>query len=205
MSAKKIDYLLEIWALDKAKHDDLAPFNSYAQMYSPIDAIEFGDAPWQSFSMKFSTDEDHPADTPWKSASYEVWYRDPVKVISNLLDNPDFDGQFDYSAFVEVDKQGQRRWNDFMSGNWAWRRSVSAISICVFVVAFSYHRHRPRYTKRTNQGRAACSAPLFSVVTRPLCLSQLGMLNTTRFTFQSAMYITPFEGLTATQWYQLDS
>ncbi|KAJ2925637.1 hypothetical protein H1R20_g11456, partial [Candolleomyces eurysporus] len=124
MSAKKIDHLLEIWALDKAKHNDLAPFNSYTQMYSAIDAIEFGDAPWQSFSMNFSADNEHPADTPWKSATYEVWYRDPARVISNLLDNPDFDGQFDYSAFIDVDERGQRRWNDFMSGNWAWRRST---------------------------------------------------------------------------------
>ncbi|RXW11890.1 hypothetical protein EST38_g13965 [Candolleomyces aberdarensis] len=49
MPAKKIDYLLEIWALNKMKNDDLAPFNSYTEMYNAIDAIEFGDAPWQSF------------------------------------------------------------------------------------------------------------------------------------------------------------
>ncbi|KAJ2911359.1 hypothetical protein MD484_g9055, partial [Candolleomyces efflorescens] len=127
MSAKKIDYLLEVWALDKAKSGDLAPFDSYTQMYGTIDAIEFGDAPWQSFSMNFAEDTDHPADAPWKSASYEVWYRDPARVISNLLDNPDFDTQFDYAAFVELDKSNggqRRRWNDFMSGNWAWRRSI---------------------------------------------------------------------------------
>ncbi|KAJ2925770.1 hypothetical protein H1R20_g11325, partial [Candolleomyces eurysporus] len=117
MSAKKVDYLLEIWALDKAKNNNLAPFDSYAQMYGAIDAIEFGDAPWQSFSMNFADDSNHPADTPWKSASYEVWYRDPTRVISNLLDNANFNGQFDYAPFVEVDKRGQRRWNDFMSGS----------------------------------------------------------------------------------------
>ncbi|KAJ2927270.1 hypothetical protein H1R20_g9824, partial [Candolleomyces eurysporus] len=109
MSAKKIDYLLEIWALDKAKTGNLAPFNSYAQMYAAIDAIDFGDAPWQSFAMSFADDNDHPANTPWKSASYEVWYRDPSRVISNLLDNPDFDGQFDYASFVEVDNKGLLR------------------------------------------------------------------------------------------------
>jgi Rad3-related DNA helicase len=72
MPAKKIDYLLEIWALKKAKTNNLALFNSYTQMYSAIDVIEFGDAPWQSVSMSFADDDDHPADTPRKSASYKV-------------------------------------------------------------------------------------------------------------------------------------
>ncbi|RXW11860.1 hypothetical protein EST38_g13995 [Candolleomyces aberdarensis] len=124
MPAKKIDYLLEIWAFDKMKNDSLAPFGSYTEMYSAIDAIEFGDAPWQSFSMNFADDPGHSADTSWKSATYDVWYRDPTRVISNMLDNPDFDGQFDYSAFVEVNDKGQRVWNDFMGANYIWRRST---------------------------------------------------------------------------------
>ncbi|KAJ2913015.1 hypothetical protein MD484_g7397, partial [Candolleomyces efflorescens] len=124
MSAKKIDYLLEIWALNKAKNDDLAPFNSYAEMYNAIDSIELGDSPWQSFSLNFADDRDNPADTPWKTASYEVWYRDPARVVSNILDNPDYDGQIDYAAYVEVNEKDQRCWSDFMSGNLAWRRST---------------------------------------------------------------------------------
>ncbi|KAJ3513069.1 hypothetical protein NMY22_g15152 [Coprinellus aureogranulatus] len=124
MSQKKIDYLLELWALDKAKSGDLAPFSSYNEMYSAIDAISQGDAPWRSFDLSYGVDEDHPADTTWKKASYEVWYRDPAEVIANLLDNPDFDGQFDYRAYVELDKKGERRWSDFMSGNFAWRHST---------------------------------------------------------------------------------
>ncbi|RXW12910.1 hypothetical protein EST38_g12944 [Candolleomyces aberdarensis] len=102
MPAKKIDYLLEIWAFDKMKNNTLAPFSSYTEMYNAIDSIEFGNAPWQSFSMNFADDPDHPADTTWKSAAYEVWYQDPARVISNMLNNPDFDRQFDHSAFVEV-------------------------------------------------------------------------------------------------------
>ncbi|KAJ2921643.1 hypothetical protein H1R20_g15450, partial [Candolleomyces eurysporus] len=100
--AKKNHYLLGIWALDKAKHDNLVPFNSYAQIYNAINSIELGDAPWQSFLMTFADDSNNLADTPWKTASYKVWYYDPAQVISNMLDNPDFDGQFDYAAYVET-------------------------------------------------------------------------------------------------------
>ncbi|KAF7290240.1 C2H2-type domain-containing protein [Mycena indigotica] len=51
---------------------------------------------------------------------YEIWYRDPEVVIKNLLDNPDFDGLFDYRPYVEINPENKRRWSDFMSGNFAW-------------------------------------------------------------------------------------
>ncbi|KAJ3502936.1 hypothetical protein NMY22_g18422 [Coprinellus aureogranulatus] len=91
MSGAKINEFMEIWAPDKAKNDDLAPYNSYADMYATIDAIEHGDAPWRSFSLQFDASDSNPADESWKQASYEVWYRDPLTVVTNLLDNPDFD------------------------------------------------------------------------------------------------------------------
>jgi hypothetical protein len=192
MSAKNIDHLLEIWALDKAKHNDLAPFNSYAQMYGAIDAIEFGDTPWQSFSMNFADDGNHPADTPWKSATYEVWYRDPARVISHLLDNPDFDGQFDYSAFVEVDEKGQRRWNDFMSGNWAWRQSVRSLSLLSCHSPLTDFMFRRSCMKRMFREKGVSYVQLSSAATRPPSPLQRVMWNTTLFTFPSAMSTTQF-------------
>lgn len=124
MSTKKIDYLMELWALDKAKTDSLAPFTSYEHMYSTIDSIEQGDLPWHSFSMSYEASDEAPADTTWKQASYEVWYRDPTQVISMMLDNPDFCGQFDYAPYIESDARGLRVYSDFMSGKFAWRHSV---------------------------------------------------------------------------------
>lgn len=41
-----------------------------------------------------------------------------------MLNNPDFDGQFDYTPYIQYDKDGQRQWKNFMSGNYAWRKSV---------------------------------------------------------------------------------
>jgi hypothetical protein len=57
--------------------------------------------------------------------SYEVWYRNPETVISMMLDNPDFEGQFDLCPYVDLDDAGRRHWSNVMSGNIAWRHCVS--------------------------------------------------------------------------------
>ncbi|KAJ7715857.1 hypothetical protein B0H14DRAFT_3098876 [Mycena olivaceomarginata] len=121
MSTKNIDYLLEQWALSLMKHGDLGPFENYQHLYETIDATKLGDAPWQCFQTEpLATGEDAPV---WAHQSYEIWYRDPEVVISNMLDNPDFDGAFDTAPYVHLDSNGKRRWHDFMSANFAWRHS----------------------------------------------------------------------------------
>lgn len=44
MSAGNINILLDLWALNMAKHDDLGPFSSYEHMYATINSIKLGDA-----------------------------------------------------------------------------------------------------------------------------------------------------------------
>jgi len=56
--------------------------------------------------------------------SYDVWYRDPNAVVEALLSNPDFDNHFDYVPYHEFEPSGQRRWENMMSGNWAWNHAV---------------------------------------------------------------------------------
>jgi hypothetical protein len=124
MSAGNIDQLMEMWALSMAKHNDLGPFQSYEHMYNVIDDTRLGDTPWKCFTAGFAGDVGPDAPS-WQQAEYEVWFRDPEVVISNMLNNPDFDGQFDYTPYVQVDKSGKRHWSDFMSANYAWRHSVS--------------------------------------------------------------------------------
>ncbi|KAJ7466406.1 hypothetical protein FB451DRAFT_1340593 [Mycena latifolia] len=119
MSSKNIDNLLEMWALSMMKHDDLGPFHDYKDIYETIDATTVGDAPWKCFQTEPLDDS---ATAPaWARQQYDIWYRDPDVVIANMLDNPDFDGAFDTTPYVQVDAQGQRRWSDFMSANFAWR------------------------------------------------------------------------------------
>lgn len=124
MSAGNINELMELWALDKAKQDELGPFASYDHMYACIDATQLGDAPWKCLTVGYAGDIG-PEDPSWKSAEYEVWYRDPEVIMSQMLDNPDFDGQYDYVPYIDLDKTGKRRWSNFLSGNFSWRHSTN--------------------------------------------------------------------------------
>ena len=94
-------------------------------MYATIDQIRLGGTPWEclTVSQEEGPEEENPP--TWKMAEYQVWFRNVDCVIANMLNNPDFKNQFDYHPFIYTDSQGQRRWMDFMSGNYAWRQSVS--------------------------------------------------------------------------------
>lgn len=102
-------------------------------MYAAIDATKVSDAPWKCFSTTYTGNLGEDAPT-WQLADYEVWYRDPDVVIANLLANPNFNKQFDYAPYIapyiKLDKSGQPRWSDLMSGNLAWRHSV-----CILIIS----------------------------------------------------------------------
>jgi hypothetical protein len=124
MSQGNIDSLLELWALSLMKHEDLGPFDNYQHIYDTIDATQLGDAPWKCF--KAGVEEELPEDAPsWKRRTYDVYYREPDVVVANLLDNPDFNNEYDTTPYVELDAQGRRRWSNFMSANFPFKRCVS--------------------------------------------------------------------------------
>ena len=55
---------------------------------------------------------------------YEVYYRDARKVACGMIANPDFKTEIDFAPFRDYDENGQRQFQDLMSGNWAWRQAV---------------------------------------------------------------------------------
>ena len=59
--------------------------------------------------------------------THEVWYRDAHKVVQNLLSNPDFKGEFDFTPYEEYDEsdEANRRYCDFFSGEWVNDQAVS--------------------------------------------------------------------------------
>ena len=87
-------------------------------MLATIDAINDGDAPWQSFTASYSRTRP-PKDPPdWMLKDYTVFFCDPLTVVWNIVSNPDFNGQFDYAPYMEFENEKQRL-SDLMSGNWA--------------------------------------------------------------------------------------
>ena len=127
MSAGNIDELLDIWA-ELMENGEEPPFTSHEDLYETIDATRHGDAPWRCLAVSYNGEATQNCPT-WKKDEWEVFYRDPGVVVSHLLDNPDFNGLFDYAAYIGLDTSGKRYWSDFMSGNFAYRRSVRSFNL----------------------------------------------------------------------------
>ncbi|KAJ3510664.1 hypothetical protein NLJ89_g4545 [Agrocybe chaxingu] len=122
MSAGKIDRLLELLA---ALYPERTPHVAdHKELYAMIDSIKQGDVAWDSFSVQYngvqpSTDAPRPL---WMGQTYEVWFRDPLKILENQIGNADFKGEMDYAP-KRVFHKGKRRYQDLMSGNWAWEQA----------------------------------------------------------------------------------
>ena len=124
LSATNVKDLLELWARSLSVTGTPAPFRSCWEMYAFIDSSMLGDTPWQCLVSRppDGIDEHIPI---WKRTSYEVWYCNPNAIISAMLDNPNFDGQFDLRPYIDLNADGRHCWSNFMSGNIAWRHCVS--------------------------------------------------------------------------------
>jgi hypothetical protein len=124
LSQKKVDKLLELWAATLVPHGDTPPIANHQHLHQQIDAIELGDVKWENASLKYDGPLPETTRPPeWKTAEYDIWFRDPRKVIKNILANPDFNGHIDYMAYQEFDGE-KRRYSNMMSGDWSWEQSV---------------------------------------------------------------------------------
>ena len=123
MSTRNIDILLDLWGATLLKHNDTPPYANHADLLDTIDSTPLGDVPWQTFSLNYN--EDIPDDAPsWMTSSYDVWFRDPHLVVGNMIDNPDYDNQFDSAPTRAFDSKGNRQYQNFMSGDWGWEEAV---------------------------------------------------------------------------------
>jgi hypothetical protein len=136
MSGGDIDTLCSLWAASLAEHGDRPPFMSHSDLYDTIDSTPIGDVQWESFSLRYNGDIPADETPPWMESEYDVWFRDPRTIVQNLLANPDFDGEFDYSPVQEYDMEDNHRFQDFMSGDWAWKQAVCHIPLRVLTISF---------------------------------------------------------------------
>ena len=129
MAGKKISELLDIWAAyqqsTEAEPEEGPPFASAQDLYNKIDSTEIGDVSWQAFSVKFDGHITDDSEIPrWKTKSYEVWFRDPLKIAEGQIGNKDFGREMCFSLKRVFSWAGRRQYSDFMSGNWAWQQAV---------------------------------------------------------------------------------
>jgi hypothetical protein len=124
MSAPNINTLLDLWAATLLKHGDVPPFANAPDLYNTIDSTPLGDVPWQSFSLTYNGElPDGPA-PPWMTSEYDVWFWDPHVVIKNMISSPDYINHFDVAPIRNFDSNGEREYQHFMSGDWAWDEAV---------------------------------------------------------------------------------
>ncbi|KAG1809839.1 uncharacterized protein HD556DRAFT_1428103 [Suillus plorans] len=123
MSAGQIDTLLDLWTATLIKHEDSPPFATHHDLYDTIDSTPLGDITWESFSMSYKGVK--PADNvpPWMKATYDVWFRDPRLLIHNMLTNPDFDGEIEYTPYWDYNDNDKCCFKKNFLGNWTWMQA----------------------------------------------------------------------------------
>ena len=69
-----------------------------------------GEAPWDHFTLNYTgplpkgvSRENAPG---WMTEDHEIWFRNPVTLLENLLANPDFKDEFDYTPYQEYAADG---------------------------------------------------------------------------------------------------
>ncbi|KAI0360029.1 hypothetical protein OH77DRAFT_1586687 [Trametes cingulata] len=127
MSARSISVLMSLWAADVIRLGGRPPFADYAELYATIDAITLGDVPWRCLKAGYRGPRPTSDVPSWMDETYEIWYRDPRQIALRMLGNPDFDGEFDYAPYREFTRHGDRRYCNFMSGNWAWLQADTIV------------------------------------------------------------------------------
>lgn len=136
MSKANTHYILQLLATTlrlQGDDDGSSIFKSIRELYDTIDSVKAGDVSWQSCRIRYRGDVNDNSPI-WMTEEHEVWFRDPLEVVTRILANPDFNGHMDYTPYREYgpDLEGtgtQRRWKDFMSGDWAWEQAVSVFTI----------------------------------------------------------------------------
>ena len=123
-----------IWAASLIKLGGEPPFSNHTDLYNVIDSTSVSDVKWDNFTVHYKRGQQNNDaagkagvnDTaPWMYDTYDVWYRDPHQVIHNILATSEYKDEMDYVPYREYDAtDDKRRWQDFMSGDWAWEEAV---------------------------------------------------------------------------------
>jgi hypothetical protein len=147
-----------------------------------------GGRPWKSFEIKYTGKK--PENPPeWMSATYEIWYRDPVQLFADMLANQDFKDEWDAAPLRQYNSSGERVWCNLMFGNWAWKQCARHSHIQELLFELTVIT-RIKYLLRTRRQKALPSAQLYWAVTRQLYRSLQAKTNTIHCTHLSVTCIT---------------
>ena len=126
---------LDLWLaskLDAVKSDtcEPLPWGNAEAMYSTVDKIQEGVAPFQTVYFQYKGPL--PPNPPtWMTTKFELCVRDARQVLREQLRNKAFDGQFNPAPYQQYDSQSQRVFSNLMSGDWAWREAVRLLRLLI--------------------------------------------------------------------------
>ncbi|KJA19664.1 hypothetical protein HYPSUDRAFT_69092 [Hypholoma sublateritium FD-334 SS-4] len=120
MSGGNINDLLQIWASSLPDDQD-PPFTGKQDMYETVDQIKDSDIPWESFDVCFNGDIAEGDTTAWKHSKYE-------------LSNPYYAKEMDFAPKEVCNEKDSCCYQDFMSGNWAWRQVNHGSAFCPVIL-----------------------------------------------------------------------
>ena len=189
------DLLRSLAAYNVTQNGADAPFDSADDLLSTIDAIPYGDAPWESFSVRYTGAVD--ADSPsWKRAEFTVHCRNARTVAHNIIGTEEFNGKFDITPYQEYLPDGSVCYSNLMSGEHAYTQAVRPFlllpSLCLVLIL-----NRPSSLKTLKHmgpcSRKSCSAPI-----RQQSLLGQETLSSIRCTYQLATYTIQFVARTRT-------
>jgi hypothetical protein len=123
-SAAKIDKALDIWTAVVMKYGEIVPWHNSADLYETIDAIQHGDAPWKSYSVRYRGPV--PPGTPpkWMSDEYQLCTRNSHQLLHYQLATSEFHDKVDYVPYRQFNGTGERVWSNLMSADWSWSQAV---------------------------------------------------------------------------------
>ena len=156
LSRRRVDNLLELWAATLVPHGGSPPIINNRDLHRQIDAIKVGDVEWEHACLKYDgplPETSRPLE--WKTARYNVWYRNPREVIKNLLARPDLEGHIDYAPYQEFDGE-RRQYSNMMSGNWAWKQAVCFAHFTSLLTCSLTHSTGPHCTRPLNPRLNVC-------------------------------------------------
>ena len=124
-SEREINKGLDLWlaATLKAGGDTSLPWSSAKEMYQTIDAIQEGDAPFETIRFKYAGPI-HPNPPAWMMEMYELCTWNSQILLHHQLATTDFADTFNPKPYHQFDHTGDRVWSNLMSGDWAWNEVV---------------------------------------------------------------------------------
>ena len=130
MSAGHINLITGLWAASLAPHNNSPPFENAKDLCGTIDATPLSNIPWQSFTLSYNEPppkilEPDGRVPPWTTTDYNIWFCNSHLLVQALIANPKFKGQFDFVPYQENSADSEHCFENFMSGDWAWKQAVS--------------------------------------------------------------------------------